>query len=307
MVGPSAKRRAVEIAVNKGHGNTSQACRALNLRRSTFYRVTRKSEANLQMENAIVETSESYPRYGYRLVTAMLRREGHQVNEKRTQRVRRVEGLQVKKKQRKTRRLGESTGERRRAKRPGEVWSWDFVTDMTRSGCRFRMLTLIDEYTRQCLAIHPAWSIRAKDVIDVVTQAMKSYGQPEHLRSDNGPEFIAYAIKDWLADLNIRTIYITPGSPWEQAHIESFHDKFRDECLNRELFESLAVAKVIVEQWRKEYNQQRPHSSLSYQTPDEFAAICNRRFQSGYALLPSPIAEETRNRHTTNNLAELDF
>ena len=127
---------------------------------------------------------------------------------------------------------------------------------MPLNGCRFRILTLIDEYTRQCLAIHPEWSIRAKDVIEVVTQAMKSYLQPEHLRSDNGQEFIAYVIKDWLADLNIRTIYITPGSQWKQAHIESFHEKFRDECLNRELFESLAVAKIIVEQWRKEYNQQ---------------------------------------------------
>jgi len=205
------------------------------------------------------------------------------------------------------RRLGESIAERRRATRPGEVWSWDFVTDMTRSGYRFGMLTLIDEYTRQCLAIYPAWSIRANHVIEVVTDAIKNYGQPEHLRSDNGPEFIAYAIKDWLADLNVKTIYISPGSPWEQAHIESFHDKFVDECLNRELFESLAVAKVIVDQWRKEYNQQRPHSSLGYQTPDEFAAICNRRFQSGYNLLPSPIAEKERIIHTTNNPAELDF
>jgi putative transposase len=205
------------------------------------------------------------------------------------------------------RRLGESSGERRRATGPGEVWSWDFVTDMTRSGCRFQMLTLIDEYTLQCLAIYPAWSIRANDVIEVVTDAMKNYGQPEHLRSDNGHEFIAYAIKDWLADLHVRTIYITYGSPWEQAHVESFHDKFRDECLNRELFESLAVAKVIVEQWIKEYNQQRPHSSLSYQGPDEFAAICNRRFQSGYALLTSWNAEETIITQTTNNLAELDL
>ena len=169
------------------------------------------------------------------------------------------------------------------------------------------MLTLIDEYTRQCLAVYPAWSIRANDVIELVTDAMKNYGQPEHLRSDNAPEFIAYAIKDWLEDLNVKTIYISPGSPWEQSHIESFHDKFRDECLNRELFESLAVAKVIVDQWRKEYNQQRPHSSLGYQTPDEFATICNRRFQSGYALLPSPIAEKERITNTTNTLAKLDF
>ena len=221
--------------------------------------------------------------------------------------MRRIEGLQAKKKQQKIRRLGESTAERRRATRPGEVWSRDVATDMTRSGYRFRMLTPIDKYTRQCLAIYPAWTIRANNVIEVVTDAMKNYGQPEHIRSDNGPEFIAYAIKVWLDDLNVKTIYISPVSPWEQAHIESFHDKFRDECLNSELFESLAVGKVIVDQWRKEYNQQRPHSSLGNQTPDGFAAICNRKFQSGYALLPSPIAEKERITHTTKNLAELDF
>ena len=136
---------------------------------------------------------------------------------------------------------------------------------------------------------------------------MKNYGQAEHLRSDNEPEFIAYAIQDCLADLNVKTIYISSESPWKQAHIESFRDKFRDECLNWELFEILAVAEEIVDQWRKEYNQQRPHNSLGYQTPDEFAAICNRRFQSGYALLPSPIAEKERITYTTNTLAEPDF
>ena len=136
---------------------------------------------------------------------------------------------------------------------------------------------------------------------------MKNYGQPEHLKSDNGLHFIAFAFKDWLAVINDKTIYISLGSPWEQAHIESFHDTFRDECLNRELFESLAVAKLIVDQWRKEYFQQRPHSSLGYQTPDEFAAISSRRFHSGYPLLPSSIAGKERITHTTNNLAELDF
>ena len=136
---------------------------------------------------------------------------------------------------------------------------------------------------------------------------MKNYGQREHLRNDNAQEFIAYAIKDWLADLNVKTIYISPGSPWEQTHIEIFHDKFREECLNRELFESLEVANLMVDQWRKEYNQQRPHSSFGYQTPDEFVAICNRRFQSGFALLPPPFSVKERITHTTNTVAELAF
>jgi transposase InsO family protein len=130
----------------------------------------------------------------------------------------------------------------------------------------------MDEYTRQCLAIHMAWSIRAVDVITVVEAAMKRYGVPEHIRSDNGPEFIAYAIQDWMKQREIKSLYIKPGSPWENGHIESFHDKLRDECLNRENFGSILEAKVVVESWRIEYNQQRPHSSLGYQTPEEFAA-----------------------------------
>ena len=144
---------------------------------------------------------------------------------------------------------------------------------MTRSGYSFGMLTLIDEYTRLCLGIYPTWSNRANDVIEVVTDAMKNYGQPEHLRIDNGPEFIAHAIKDWLADLNVKTIYISPGSQWEQAHIESFHDKFMDECLNSELFESRAVAKVIVDQWSKEYNQQQPYSQCHLVKPKQLPCM----------------------------------
>jgi transposase InsO family protein len=144
------------------------------------------------------------------------------------------------KKQRRMRRVGESTAQRQQAQHTGHVWSWDFVEDQTERGTRFRVLTLIDEHTRECLAVHAAWSIRAVDVITVVEAAMERYGVPGHLRSDNGPEFIAYAIQDWLKSKGVKTIYITPGSPWENAYIESFHDKLRDECLNRELFRQLA-------------------------------------------------------------------
>ncbi|HIL72413.1 MAG TPA: transposase [Verrucomicrobia bacterium] len=155
VVGPSAKRRAVQISICEGYGNTAQVCRALNLKRSTFYRASQKSEATQQLEKAIVSRSQNHPRYGYRRVTAVLRRDGYRVNEKRTQRVRRVEGLQVKKKQR---RLGESTGHRRRATRPGEVWSWDFVHDMTQHGSRFRMLTLI----HPSMPGHPPWVVNPR-------------------------------------------------------------------------------------------------------------------------------------------------
>jgi putative transposase len=159
-----------------------------------------------------------------------LRRADWAVNPKRVARVRRQEGFAVSKRQRKIRRVGTSTGLRQRAIRPKEVWSWDFVEDQTERGGKLRMLTLIDEYTRQCLAVHVAWSIRAVDVITGVEAAMERYGVPEHLRSDNGPEFIAYAIADWLRQRQIKAIYIKPGSPWDKGHIESFHDKFRDEC-----------------------------------------------------------------------------
>jgi transposase InsO family protein len=246
------------------------------------------------MHSQIVQMSQDHPRYGYRRVTAVLRRQGQEVNAKRVQRVRRQEGLQVCRRQHKLRRLGVSTAQRQRAERVNEVWSWDFVEDQTGNGTRFRVLTLIDEYTRRSLAAHVDWSIRATDVITVVEAAMARYGRPRHLRSDNGPEFIAYAIQDWLREKNVKTIYITPGSPWENAYIESFHDKLRDECLNREIFGSLWEARVVIEQWRLEYNTERPHSSLGYQTPAEFAdrALGSLELRSGYALPPFQRTEE---------------
>jgi putative transposase len=289
VVSPSAKRRAVKSVIETGVGTTAEACRALGLARSSYYRNSAMSTENRQMHGQIVQLSQEHPRYGYRRVRALLRREGHEVNAKRVQRVRRKEGLQVSRKQRKLRRLGVSTAQRQRATQANHVWSWDFVEDQTENGTRFRVLTLIDEHTRECLAVHADWSIRAVDVITVVEAAMARYGAPSHLRSDNGPEFIAYAIQDWLRERNVQTIYITPGSPWENAYIESFHDKLRDECLNREIFGSLWEARVVIEQWRLYYNAERPHSSLGYQTPAEFGgrAIVGSGLRSGYALPPS--------------------
>jgi transposase InsO family protein len=271
MVSPANKRRAVKIVVEESLGATAQACRALGLSRSGYYLVKKASVKSRRMRKGIIALSQKHPRYGYRRVTAMMRREGFVINTKRVQRVRREEGFQVSKKQRRTKRLGTSTAERQRATHPNHVWSWDFVMDQTDSGSCFRILTLLDEFTREFLTVHLAWSIRAEDVITVVEAAMVRYGRPEHLRSDNGPEFIAYKIQDWLKEKEVKTLYIKPGSPWENGHIESFHDKFRDELLNRELFGSLLEAKVLVEAWRIEYNQKRPHSSLGYQTPEEFA------------------------------------
>lgn len=191
MVSPSAKRRAVKLVTETGLGTTAEACRALGLARSSYYRNSTASVGHRQMQGQIVKLSQNHPRYGYRRVTALLRRAGYEINAKRVQRVRRKEGLQVRRKQRKLRRLGLSTAERQRATRVNHVWSWDFVEDQTENGTRFRVLTLLDEHTRECLAAHGDWSIRAVDVITVVEAAMARYGVPTHLRSDNGPEFIA--------------------------------------------------------------------------------------------------------------------
>ncbi|MGH6628303.1 MAG: IS3 family transposase [Burkholderiales bacterium] len=271
MVSPSAKRRAVQHVCGENLGSTVQACAALGLARSTFYRASRVSRSRHQIEQRVMKLSEQHPRYGYRRITELLRREGLEVNPKRVQRVRRVAGLQVRRQQRRTRRLGSTTVERQRATHRNHVWTWDFLEDQTERGQRFRMLTLLDEHTRECLAIHVAWSIRAVDVIGVVGRAIGQQGAPAHIRSDNGSEFIAYALRDWLEAQAVKTLYIRPGSPWENGYIESFHDKLRDECLNRELFGNLEEARVVIEQWRSEYNERRPHSSLGYQTPREFA------------------------------------
>ena len=282
MVGPASRRRAVKHVVEEGIGNSAQACRALNLARSSFYHVTKPTSKSRQMHRQIIALSQKHPRYGYRRITALLRRAGCQINAQRVQRIRRREGIQVRRKQRRCKRVGLSTALRQRAARTNDVWSWDFVHDQTENGSHFRILTLIDEHSRVCLATHAGWSIRAEDVITVVEAAFIRYGRPKHLRSDNGPEFIAYAIQDWLAASEVKTLYIKPGNPWENGHIESFHDKLRGECLNRELFGSLLEAQIILEAWRTEYNDERPHSALRYQTPSEYArqAASNAREES---------------------------
>jgi transposase InsO family protein len=196
--------------VEEGVGRAAQACRALSLARSSYYRGSAVSAQNLEKKRRIEELSERHPRYGYRRITALLRREGMVINAKRVQRVRRAEGLQVSRKQRRMKRLGLSTAPRHRATQNNAVWSWDFVEDQTENGSRFRMLTLLDEHSRRCLAVHAGWSIRAVDVITIVEAAMARYGKPGHIRSDNGPEFIAYAMQDWLERNDIKTIWPDP-------------------------------------------------------------------------------------------------
>jgi putative transposase len=217
----------------------------------------------------ITALATRYGRYGYRRITALLNERGWQVNHKRVERIWRQEGFKVPKKQPKRGRLWLNDGSciRLRPERKDHVWSYDFVTARTADGRAFRMLTIIDEYTRECLAILVERRLTYEDVIDQLFNLFILRGIPEHIRSDNGPEFTAKAIRKWLERLGVKTLFIEPGSPWENGYIESFNGKLRDELLNREIFTTLIEAKVLIADWRKEYNQVRPHSALGYRPP----------------------------------------
>lgn len=226
----------------------------------------------MKLSAQIRQLAARHPRYGYRRITALLRTEGWRVNRKRVHRIWRLEGLRVPVKQRKRRRLGTLDGAvtRRGATCVGEIWSYDFVMDQTADGRRLKMLPVVDEYTRECLTIAVERSVHAREVIATLDKLFTQRGAPKFIRSDNGPEFIASAVKDWLAQAGVETLYIKPGSPWQNAYSESFNSRFRDELLEREEFTSLTEAQVLVEEYRREYNTQRPHSSLSYRTPAAF-------------------------------------
>ena len=217
----------------------------------------------------VIELASQYGRYGYRRITALLRREGWNVNHKRVERIWRREGLKVPQKQPKRGRLWLTDGSciRLRPQHKDHVWSYDIVMERTSNGRAIRILTILDEYTRECLAILVDRHIRSQDVIDQLFHLFLFRSIPEHIRSDNGPEFTAKAVRSWLNRLGVRTLFIEPGSPWENGYVESFQGKLRDELLNGEIFTTLLEAKVLIEDWRKEYNQVRPHSSLGYRPP----------------------------------------
>jgi len=222
-----------------------------------------------QLVADIVNLAEKYGRYGYRMITGLLQQNGWKVNHKRVERLWRREGLKVPKKQPKRGRLWLNDGSciRLRAQYKNHVWSYDFMTARTADGRAFRMLNIIDEYSRECLCILVARHITADDLIEVLSTLFITVGIPEHIRSDNGPELTAKTLREWLGNLGVKTLFIEPGSPWENGYIESFNGKFRNELLNREIFTTLLEAKVLVEAWRREYNEIRPHSSLGYRPP----------------------------------------
>jgi len=215
-----------------------------------------------------------YGRYGYRRITALLRSEGWQVNHKRVWRIWRQAGLKVPQRQPKRGRLWLNDGScvRLKPEHRNHVWTYDFVFDRTHNGRPVKMLTVVDEYSRESLAIEVARRLTSKDVIRVLAKLMLKHGIPGHIRSDNGPEFVAKVVREWLHRLGVETLFIEPGSPWENGYIESFNGKLRDELLNGEIFYTLHEARVLIEMWRRHYNQVRPHSSLGYRPPAPEAA-----------------------------------
>ena len=218
---------------------------------------------------AIVALARRFGRYGYRRVTDLLEMAGWEVNAKRVQRIWRSEGLKVPSKQPKRGRLWLTDGSciRLRPKHRNHVWAYDFVSETTHDGRKLRILTVIDEFTRECLAIRVQRKMTSHDVLYILSELFLEHGIPEHIRSDNGPEFVAKAVRNWLANLGVRTLFIEPGSPWENGYVESFNGKLRDELLNGELFYTLKEAQILIEHWRREYNHLRPHSSLGGRPP----------------------------------------
>ena len=252
------------------HGVSERfACRVLGQHRSTQRKKPSRPDDEAALTADITALAIQYGRYGYRRITAMLRNRDWRVNAKRVARIWRREGLKVPAKQPKRGRLWLNDGScvRLQPEHPNHVWSYDFVEDRTHDGRKYRMLNIIDEFTRECIAIRVSRRLKATDVIDVLSDLFILRGVPGHIRSDNGPEFIAKALRDWIVAVGAKTAYIMPGSPWENGYCESFNSKLRDELLNGEIFYSIKEARIVIESWRRHYNTVRPHSSLHYRPP----------------------------------------
>jgi putative transposase len=255
-------RRALPVSERR-------VCAALGQHRSTQRQAPRGREDEHRLTADIIELARQYGRYGYRKVTALLREAGWLVNAKRVERIWRREGLKVPPRQPKRGRLWQADGSciRLRPERPNHVWAYDFVEDRTHDGRKFRMLNVVDEFTHECLAIRVARRLRATDVIDVLSDLFILRGVPAHIRSDNGPEFVAKQVRQWITAVGAKTAYIEKGSPWENGYVESFNARLRDELLNGEIFYSLREAQVVIESWRRHYNTVRPHASLGFRPP----------------------------------------
>jgi len=275
----------VVIGACADHGISERhACRLVKQPRGTQrYRLTRREDEDA-LTQAIVALASQYGRYGYRRITTLLQRGGWRIGKNRIERIWRREGLKAPKRQKPRGRLWFNDGScgRLRPEHPNHVWSYDFVSTKTHDGRAVRMLNLIDEHSRECLMIRSERRWSSAKVIEALADVMVVKGMPEHLRSDNGPEFVARDLRKWLTDTGTKTLYIEPGSPWENGYCESFNSKLRDEFLNGEIFYSLKEAQVLAKRWRVHYNTIRPHSSLSYRPPAPEAWLAvNKHLGSG--------------------------
>lgn len=301
MVSPERKRQAVLHLQERCRASERRACRVIKQPRATQrYRGVRRDK-DARLVAALRRVSERRPRAGYRMAAAHLRREGWTLNDKRVPRLWRAEGLKVPHRQRKLRRLGnsENSAQRLRATRINEVWSYDFVFDQSEDGRRLKWLPICDEFSRESVALEVERRMESSDVIRILEAAVSERGTaPDFIRSDNGPEFIAQAVQTWIRERGFKTLYIAPGSPWENAYSESFNSRFRDEFLNRESFASLLEAKGLGKEHRHDYNHGRPHSSLEDQTPAEFARRC---LAAASAPLQPPQGSALPTHHITTN------
>ena len=268
MVGAPARREQVEHAQRRGLSQR-QACSVLGVARSSLRYTPRKAEKDAPVVERMRALASQYPRYGYRRIRIFLAREQLGMSVDRAYRLWRRAGLQLPRRRRR-RRVASSRPRPLPATGPNQVWAYDFVVDSCANGQKLKCLTVVDEWSREALAIDVAGSIRSGRVIDVLSKLVSMHGAPKHLRSDNGPEFVSTAVMTWLVGEGIETAYIAPGKPWQNGTDESFNGRLRDECLNVEWFRSRREAGVIIESWRRHYNEVRPHSSLGYLTPEEF-------------------------------------
>jgi len=248
----------------------ARCCALVEIERSSFYYRSHGREDDELLEN-LRRIAREHKRYGYRRAWALLRRQGEQVNHKRVERLWKEAGLGLARK-RSRKRVRKGAGTPLKALYPNHVWTYDFMEDATVDGRKLRILTVVDEFSRESVAIEVDRRMPSVRVIEVLKKVFAERGAPEYIRSDNGPEFIAEAVKEWLASQGTKPYYIDPGCPWQNPYGESFNDKLRTECLNMELFTSLAEARIVLASWREEYNRERPHSSLGYRTPEEYRA-----------------------------------
>ena len=285
MVSARVRRRQVAFAEQRGL-SVRRACALLSVARSALGYESRVARRDAPVVAAMRELAAQYPRYGYRRIQVFLGRRGQVMSADRAHRIWRQAGLQVPRR-RPRRRVAMSRPRPVPATAAGQVWAYDFVFDACANGQQLKCLTVIDEYTRECLAIDVAGSIRSGRVIEVLSKLVSVHGAPKYLRSDNGPEFVSTAVLRWLTEANIDTAHIDPGKPWQNGSNESFNGKFRDECLSMQWFKNRVDAKVVIEEFRREYNEVRPHSSLGQLTPIEFKRKCHSPEQNP-ELLPAP-------------------